>query len=251
MGSLPSTEIFMIEGDSVHNMIEYKKVWVSFDSTNSWVYQGLVREESNIVYFVPPNFDEGVLYDFNLEIGDTTYVKNIFCVDTEVEVIIRDIDTVDYFGVKRKRWLVDDIMQEYWIEGIGSNFGPLYSLYYKCIICPQWDLLCYYSNDLLSYIMPGQSQCFVTSVGVAEENSFEDIILTPNPVTKGESITIQASEMIKGLRIFNSSGQITSTISDINRNTIIRTDHLISGVYILRFETSDKRRVTKKIIVAD
>jgi len=248
-GSVPSTEIFRIQGDSAHNFHEYKKIWVSYDSTISWVYQGLVREEANIVYYVPPNFSEGILYDFNLEIGDTAYIKNVFCVDTEVEVIIQDIDTVTYFGVQRKRWLVDDMMQEYWIEGIGSQFGPLYSLYYKCIICPQWDLLCYFKNDLLFYIMPGQTKCFVTTVGVETENSYDDIIITPNPVIRGEAITIKTAANIHALRIFDSSGHISFIMTDVKSETIINTTQFKSGVYLLKLETANKKVVTEKIII--
>jgi hypothetical protein len=41
-------------------------------------FQGLLREEANIVYCIPPDFNKGVLYDFNLEIGDAEFVKNVF-----------------------------------------------------------------------------------------------------------------------------------------------------------------------------
>ncbi len=249
-GSFPSTEIFKIQGDSIQNSIKYKKIWVSYDSTNSWVYQGLLREESNIVYFVPPNYDEGVLYDFNLEIGDTTYVKNIFCVDTEVEVIVYDIDTVTYLGMPRKRWLINEMMQEYWIEGIGSQYGPLYSIYYMCIACPQWDLLCYFRNEQLFYIMPGQTKCFQTAVGVEEANSDDDIIITPNPVLKGEKIEIKSLENIKGILIYNSSGVLIKSIVDnFNKRILLETGRFQRGIYLIRIEAINNKTETKRFII--
>ncbi len=123
-----NTEVFKIEEDSLLNSMAYKKVWWSHDTAMAiWTFQGLLREESNIVYYVPPEGSEGVLYDFNLDTGDTCWIKNMWCGDTEVQVIINDIDTVQYYGVERKRWYIDNPMNglvEYWIEGIGSTFGP-------------------------------------------------------------------------------------------------------------------------------
>jgi len=37
-----STEIFRISEDSIVNTLSYKKIWVSYDSLNSWVFQGLL-----------------------------------------------------------------------------------------------------------------------------------------------------------------------------------------------------------------
>jgi len=135
-----STEIFQIYGDSIIDTVHYKKIWASFDSLTSWDFQGLLREDSNIVYYIPPNSSEGILYNFNLEIGETIFVKNIFYDDMEVPVTVIDIDTIEYFGIHRKRWHLgeDGYISEYWVEGIGSLNGPLHTNYDYYIVCPVW-----------------------------------------------------------------------------------------------------------------
>ena len=50
-----ATETYIIDGDSVINNNVYKLMWMTFDSVDvNWIYQGLLREDSNIVYYVPP-----------------------------------------------------------------------------------------------------------------------------------------------------------------------------------------------------
>ncbi|MCD4679754.1 MAG: T9SS type A sorting domain-containing protein [Bacteroidales bacterium] len=246
-----TTEIFKVEGDSVVNLILYKKIWFTYDSALiNWTYEGLIREDSNVVYFIPPDCNEGILYDFNLEIGDTTFIKNRFCQDTEVQVIVYDIDTVDYFGIQRKRWLIDNSFNEYWIDGIGSQCGPLHSKYYSCIICPSWDLLCFHKNETLLYIKAGETECYQVSVGLDETNTSDEITITPNPVNRGKKIEIQTFERIKSILIYNSSGVlIESIMENFDNRTFLETNQFQPGLYFLRIENKDKKTITKKIII--
>src|SRR6056300_1217817 len=63
------TKTYQINGDSIVGNHIYKAIWLTFDSIDaSWTYQGLLREDSNIVYYIPPGADEGILYDFNLDV---------------------------------------------------------------------------------------------------------------------------------------------------------------------------------------
>lgn len=180
-----NTEVFKIEEDSLLNTIIYKKVWWSHDTAMAiWTCQGLLREDSNIVYYVPPGGTEGILYNFNLEISDTCWIKNMWCGNTEVQVIITDIDTVEYFGIERIRWSIENNSNgliEYWIDGIGSTFGPLYSKYYECIVCPTWDLLCYHEYNTVLYMMPGMDTCYIYSVNIDEILMSDQIRIFPNP----------------------------------------------------------------------
>ena len=81
------------------------------------------------------------------------------------------VEAVDYFGISRKRWLLgeDGYVQESWVEGIGSLYGPLYTKFEYCIVCPFWELLCYHYNDTLNYIMNGQTDCYQNTVGIDEK----------------------------------------------------------------------------------
>ena len=246
-----STEIYVIQGDSNINTLNYKKIWMTYDSTLlGLMYQGLVREENNVVYYVPPNYTEGILYDFNLEVGDTAYVKNMFCGDVELEVVVTAIDTVEYFGVERKRWLIDDQWSEYWVEGIGSLNGPLHTMYYYWIVCPVWELLCYHENDTLLYILPGEDDCFQTTVGIESMIFQEDFKVMPNPVSQGQPFEIQTSHDIKSASIFNASGVLVKHVFPVSIQRItVETTQMKPGLYLIKIETRSGKMKTAKLLV--
>lgn len=246
-----TTEIFYIEGDSTVNSTLYSKIWVSYDSLSSSTFQGLVREESNVVYFIPPDLNEGILYDFNAEIGDTVFVKNIFCGDEEIPVNVIDIDMVEYFGISRTRWHLgeDGYVEEYWVEGIGSLNGPLYTNYSYCVVCPVWELLCFHNNDTLEYIMPGSASCYYTSVGISETNTEHDALIKPNPVKKGNPIFVETNSISTSIQVLNSAGAIIKNMSSINDNIIrIETNTFESGLYFITINTGGKLE-TQKILI--
>ena len=245
-----STEIYIIDGDTAINSINYNKIWASFDSLSTWQYQGLLREDSNIVYYIPPNGVEGVLYDFNLEVGDTAYINNVFCSDIPIYII--DIDTVNYFGITRKRWLLggDGYAQEFWIEGIGSQHGPLHTKFMSCIVCPVWELLCYHDNNTLEYIMYGQTDCFQKTIGIEEITGKNKILIMPNPVKKGASIEIKMDFIPANIDILNSSGNLVQRLTSIQNETIkIETNDLETGIYLLKVTNQENKIKTLKIII--
>lgn len=245
-----STEIFFIDGDSVVNSLDYNIIWVSYDSLSTWHYRGLLREVSNIVYYIPPDGNEGVLYDFNLDIGDSAVVNNFFCSDIPIFVV--DIDTVEYFGVSRKRWLLGEngYVQESWVEGIGSMYGPLYTKFEYCIICPVWNLLCYHDNDTLQYIMSGYSNCYQTSVGITEVYNEPVFAIYPNPIRKGSSINITTNTVHSNIRVYSSSGVLMKRINSITGTKIkVETTNFKSGLYLISITDSDGKVKTQKILV--
>ncbi len=244
------TEIFQIHGDTVVNSLTYDIIWASFDSLSTWQYQGLLREDSNIVYYIPPGGYEGVLYDFNLKGGDTAYVTNFFCNDIPIYVI--DVDTVEHLGVSRKRWLLgeDGYVQESWIEGIGSLYGPLHTRFMYCIVCPAWDLLCYSNNDQLEYMMSGQTDCYQSTVGIAEQIDDSGFVIYPNPIRRGNSMYIKTNSVPSNISIYNASGLLVKTLRTVNDTTTrLETANLASGLYLITVTTSDSKINTQKILI--
>lgn len=247
-----TTEIFQIEGDSIVDSKLYNKIWVSSDSLTTMHFQGLLREDSNVVYYIPPDFGEGILYDFNLEIGDTTSVNNIFCGDELIPIHIIDIDTVEYFGESRKRWLIGENgnVEEIWIEGIGSLNGPLYTKYWYCIICPVWELLCYHKNNTLEYIMPGETDCYQNTVGIEESITKDEILIRPNPVKKGNSIEIEMNFKPLIVDLVNSSGILIQHHTSIQDRIIkFETNDLETGLYLIKITNQESKIQTLKIII--
>ncbi len=241
-----STDIFFIDGDSVVNSITYSKLYASYDSLETIKFEGLLREEANIVYYLPEDRDEGILYDFNLETGDTTYVNNFFCSD--IEVIIMDVDSVEYFGEKRKRWNVGGC--SYWIEGIGSTNGPIHTHYWECLICPDWELICFHESDSLKYIKEGEFSCYTTTVGIDNKNESEDILIVPNPVKSGNSVSLESKSKPEKVAIYNSSGVLVRQINPISEKTInVETGNLVPGLYIIKIYMENEQVNTCKMYV--
>jgi len=244
------TETYKIQGDSLLDGKDYKIIWMTYDSLGiNWSYQGLLREDSNKVFFIPPGSTEGLLYDFNLQAGDTTWVKNMFCFDNEVEVVINGIDTVEYYGKLRKRWLIDYEygMEEYWIEGIGSSLGPLHSKYYMCIVCPTWDLLCFHKGDTLLYSMTPSEICYVTSVGIKELIPAESINIFPNPAR--DKFEVRSVEFeVECVEIYNADGQKIFAEENVgSKNIAIDVSQFKAGIYLCRIRL-DGHVIVRKLI---
>ncbi len=244
------TETYSIDGDSVIDNYTYKMIWMTFDSIDaSWMYQGLLREDSNIVYYVPSDASEGVLYDFNLEVGDTAYIKNMFCYDTEVQVVIENIDTAEYLGISRRRWhLAEDYgFPEFWIEGIGSNLGPLHTKYVMCIVCPTWELLCFHQNENLLYSLSPSNDCYI--VNISEFDSQPNIEIFPNPAR--EKFEVRSAEFgVDLIEIFDMSGRkvLEQQFPASTREFEVDISKLMSGSYLCCF-TSNEKKITRKILI--
>ena len=245
------TEIFWFEGDSVVNDMTYQKFWISMDSLQTQHFRGLLREESSVVYYIQPDFSEGVLYDFNLEIGDTISVVSYFCFGRTINLTVHDIDTVEYFGMTRKRWHVgeDQEPRETWIEGIGSLSGPLYSSYESCIVCPYWGLLCFHDQGELQYIMPYETDCYQKSVGQNENFEASALLVKPNPVKSGSKVFLDSPFKIEEISLFNTSGQLLQKIKPTENGTaILETSQLKPGMYFVTAMAAGKL-ITQKIII--
>jgi hypothetical protein len=102
-----------------------------------WIYEGTIREDTiNKQVFYKYGEIEGLIYDFSLEVGDTVQVDNQYFNYHVVSLVVDSIDMVDVNGIIRKRFFLFGIQNpmmdpyypdEIWIEGIGSNFGIMYS----------------------------------------------------------------------------------------------------------------------------
>lgn len=247
-----TTEIFQIEGDSIVDSKSYNKIWVSYDSLTTMIFQGLLREASKVVYYIPPNQSEGILYDFNLEIGDTISVKNLFCGDEKIPLDVIDIDTVEYFGESRKRWHLGEngYVEEFWVEGIGSLNGPLYTKYWYCIVCPAWELLCYHENDTLKYLKPGETDCYQNTVGVEEITQSDTVFIRPNPVKKGNSIEYEMNFSPVKIDIINSAGVLIQSLNSIQDRIVkYETIDLETGLYLIKVTNQENKTRTLKLIV--
>ncbi|MBE9483891.1 MAG: T9SS type A sorting domain-containing protein [Bacteroidetes bacterium] len=247
------TEIWNFEGDTIINGHVYKMIRGTYYALGGHFLGGYLRENSNKVFYIHPDGDAGTLYDFNLEVGDTCSIITIFYHDQEFNVYITDIDTVEYFGIQRKRWsLIDDYGNEdYWVAGIGSSDGPIHTMMQRGN--PpylSWDLLCFHHNDTLRFIKEGFSECYISHVGIEESyNNMYGIVIFPNPAR--DKFEVRSAEFgVEKIELFDIMGRKVEELDFPLHTTETEVDvsHLEPGSYFCRICTRNKS-ITKKILI--
>lgn len=249
-----SNSIQEFVGDSLHNGLNYQKISSSnnfFNTDNS----GLTRVDNNRVYFIPKDsINEILLYDFNLELGDTFQINSYFQVTNTNYVTVVGVDSIMTFdGVHRKVFYLSEGTN--WIEGIGAEYGSITFPWYFISISGDCHLYCYSRDsidvyekqyyryidyDFLTYGCTG----LITSISETEQLS--NLIVYPNPFDD-EIIIKTTLHEVEQLTLYNSNLKIVDQTR--NRNTLKLNSKLISGFYILEIKLNGKkyyRKVIKK-----
>lgn len=241
------TEILIFDGDSIIDNVSYKKLYSSYDSLITLNYKALIREENNKVYLRHYNQPEALIYDFNLSIGEST---TIYSPEGQgfIEVTINDISWVEYEGFFRKKYILDGYNEEYWMEGIGSCFGPIYSKVYDFIICPDWTMTCAYSEEGQIYQFMDYP-CYDIKTGITPLVE-KHISIYPNPVISGQEYRIINDRIIKEVLIYNYSGQLIQQTKIKDKNEILLSaKNLIKGIYMLVIKDINGQNYSSKLII--
>jgi hypothetical protein len=250
-----ATDIFYISGDTIIDDNSYYKLYVSLDSLTNTVYHGALREEQNTIIYRNNSGDEGVLYDFSLEAGDTTYTITEFTYGNErIMVIVDSIEYVEIGGISRKKmWIHNDESWEahdFWIEGLGSNNGPLHTFIHNYWVCPYWQLSCCF-EDGVQIFQHDFLDCYVNTVGIGEVKDSEAKI-NPNPIKEGQNlfIELQNNELISGIEFKDLTGKsVARQNGTFNSEMNVLVPQLPKGVYMLLIHTNSSKVVTRKILI--
>ena len=240
-------------GDSLIDGLYYKKIRVSGDSLQeSWETAGFIREEDHRVYARKSgDATEGLMYDFDIQPGDTLAIRNPFLSVDSVSLSVVSIDTTGLIKGKVKRFALkhDGDSLEYWMEGIGSEYGVLSSG--GNATTENSRLLCYWNKDTLRYTHPGYESCFqtVVSAGDPVHNRQEPVVVYPNPVS--EAITfpgLQEHHTPVSIKLYDVQGRVVFT-AVLNERHAVNLSRLSSGMYFFSLTANDHRIIqTGKII---
>jgi hypothetical protein len=141
----------------------YLKVYESPDSLQlNWEQIGYIYEDTALktVYF--RNFweEDGLLYDFSLDVGETVYIDNYYIGFNNVMLTCCDIDSVFLNGSFKKRYWLNSF--DVWIEGIGSIYGLLCSGVNASGMSGGFSqLLCSSTNDTVIYMDSTFNTCYI------------------------------------------------------------------------------------------
>ncbi len=264
----PIKEHFVICGDTTLNdAITYKKIYqVSIDSSGNVTDQNFISgiKEDAAQKLIWANDGNGayLLYDFNLDIGDK------FLVNTVDTLKVDSIGFTNVSGAMRRTIFFKHspgFPQEFWIEGIGSNFNLLtrginlettadYSPYLECF---------HENNELLINLFPGESGCdfeFQTTMDCSISTANQKVVkkeiifeLSPNPASSSVRLFIKGKEHIKlDLMIWDIFGRQVKRISPIVVQSMgIPVDQLAPGLYYFSLFDPENNTQTnlKKLII--
>jgi len=252
---------YIIDGDTSINGHNYHKLWtpvVFHDTCNGGFfccggYNGCIRQDTTMkkVFYIP-SYDstEQLLYDFNLQVGDT--IKG-FLTRTCGGTKVTGLDSILINHNYRKRWNLNYGLNI--IEGIGANNGLLEGL--CSILCDcQSMLMCFTQNNIILYADSSfpfydlQRRCdVITSTNnLTKKNS--SITLSPNPFHSTSTLSIFDSRFTKGdLKIYDLMGGLVQQQIITNQSTIINRNGLCDGLYFYRLSNSEGLMLTGKFVV--
>jgi len=255
-GSSYSTDFISFDEDTIINDTAYRKVWIAEDENHEeWNFYGaFIREDEGLVFYRQLFEDEGLIYDFNMEIGDSAVIDNPRTAGP-VTLVLDAIDSITLEdGILRERWKLTSSEYsnyEYWIRGIGSQTGVINSstgVYGG--LCGSYTLLCESENDFLYYMNDIFETCFLIVTDVndfTEETS--DLFVISEYGNFDKLIAINTNEKGKSRVII--SNLWGSIISDNIVNSNLYSFSFMNyspGIYVVTVINNSNLQ-SKKIII--
>lgn len=250
-----TTTFFKFDEDTIIEGKLYQKVFISEDEyQEEWYFYGsFIREENKKVYLREYYGEEGLIYDFNLHLGDMVEVNNPRAI-SEVSLVLTEIDSVETSDGYRERWKLTNVefmISEYWIEGIGSMNGVLNSSTEVFGgLCGTYILLCEEESGSTIYLNPEYEFCYYLLLDDAaetevQEHSFDIIYRPTNQVV--ELVFYEREN--RNVHLTDINGRKISRVQSAENNVRLSLMGSSKGLYIISVVQSDGRFISKKMMV--
>jgi hypothetical protein len=253
------THIF--EGEAIVDDQTYLKVYEATDSLyTNWGLTGYIREDTltqKVYFHAGWEVGEGLIYNFDIEVGDSVYIDNYYMDFTDALLICDSIDSVAISSEYRKRYYLLPAYGSYyadiWIEGIGSIYGLLFSGVYGAGYAGGFSyLLCQSQNDTLIYSDTVFESCYINEfypkilneyydtayVGyeyefqlMLSDTSFIDSISWIGETIPDEFTFNNATGVLYGIP--STSGSFPCVITVKNHDISLKTDILYADIVVL------------------
>lgn len=203
-----------------------------------------VREDSFKRVFLRFRDADTLLFDFGVNVGDTTTcLGGVY--------VVNRIDTLIYNGIPRRRLLMEypanTYMGDLWIEGIGSvSGGPLgYGWHwFYCQPATSSSLCMAQKNTTILY----GNNC---SVQVDIENIQEPVVaIYPNPATSFITVKL-AQQPVNGISflLYDVEGRLVKE-ADINSTiTTVKLDYMNSCIYFWQIKSDSRILNRGKLLI--
>ncbi len=204
-------------------------------------YKGAIRQDTAArkIFFVPPSDStEQLLYDFNMQVGDTIHgYLDYFGLPSTIQFI----DSILIGSTFRKRWNLSCYGIQI-IEGIGNTYGLIEYLPGCAMDFPDYTLTCFSQNEEPLYPDMTSNCELITSV---KSVSAKIIVSTlfPNPFNSTATLSLSSDFEKAELKIYNALGKQVRQQNINSLSMTINRDKLSNGVYFYQV-INDSRQVT-------
>ena len=239
------SNFYKFSGDTTINQIQYKKLYESNNENQTyWKINSSWYEKNDSVFQYSDSKGIDILiYNFNLEEKDSFYYNLL-----EDYLYVDSVRIKQWGNKDRKHIYLKSKLQPYletvWIQGVGQN-GLITRSSEAGIIGAFVKILCFSENGEKVYQSPEYDGCYVrTSI---EDLQHENQLLRSIP-RNGGRIAVELIESSGGIfSIYTSEGKLNRKIELSQRTTDIC--FFKKGLYLYRFESSDGRIQTGKVVV--
>lgn len=252
------TTYYTFDGDSIINNQLWHKIYSAWDTNLSLAsqYRGLIHSSDNIVLYKDPNGSLDTLYNFNLEVGDSVFF-DLLLFPQYIQII--EIDSILLNELYFKRFIFEepsgpfvfDVLNEVWIQGIGSHHGPLFPNQprtFSTEIPDKLDLTCSFSGGFQYWQHSSYDECLTNIILDIDEIKFPEVKVYPNPFRNILNIEIIDPNEEIHFEVMNISGMVLCS-GFLGRNRIKTTVKLDHGIYFVRLADNSTTRTIKAISI--
>lgn len=238
--SIAGTDTFQqaLCGDTLIGGQQYQQL-LSVTATDTVFAAGL-RVNGPRIFFVRPGEESGhLLYDFSLQPGDEVELQYV---EEPGEVTLKVASVVEVNGRKHLNFVPMNGLQEVWVEGVGSIYGPLK----RGFLFPSLysELECFWENGELTYRRVETTQCSFffecQTLSTAAAPSMVPAHLYPT-LNEGQAYLQHWAATPLRAQLYSPAGQLLRTWEQLLPGTHeLHFTGLPAGMYLLRLQEPDK-----------
>ncbi len=192
-------------------------------------YLGAIRQDTlakKVFFFPPAENEETLLYDFNMEVGDTVRgFIGLLEPDT-----VEYIDSVFVGNSYRKRWMINSCYGIQIIEGIGSTYGLIVNSPGCNTDQVGYSLNCFKDDEIIYIENPELTLNCDIITSFDSSGSLDELNIFPNP-SQG-TFNIRNERLIKKILLTDVAGKVLIVYLPDNKTELI-LEGIEVGMYIL------------------
>jgi len=255
-GNNYNTYFIKFEEDTIIDGYTYKEMWrCDEEDLENWSSYGFIREnEDHQVYLKPPDYMEGLIYDFGVSPGDSVEALNVYLNSNDIlRFVVTEVDSVLLLNGYRKRITLYEYInekEEIWIEGVGSYYGILNSCNDAYgAVCGGYDALCYSENGSLVYQNEVYETCYYSvTVGLNPIKKEVDFKVYPNPAKDFITISFQ-NDGKREIEIWDFLGKKVIENLFFEKNILLNLQEVDNGMYFIKILDNENYYPSYNLIV--